>query len=596
MASITQRKNSKNYYIRRSVPKDIRMVIGKTEYIKSLGTANHVEAKLLFAEAYAESERLFTLARLSLTTGDKEDNKIIEDNLNRKDIHILAHRFKQQQIELIQSSNVLHSEIARLDLLKLHLETAGMPDEPEDVEGIRKFKASPEEKLKAQYELLGNYVNKILHDNKINIPFSSSSYKLLLTAFESVIPVLQKEAMQCFGGNYDAPNTSPLANSELSIERHKAQQPQEQQPQEQQQTSHRETDTIITLYDEFSAYYKRIKGDTDAVNRTLISYNAAIRQFNEAFPDKLVIAINRRDILDFKGLLLNAPNCQLKAIKSLSLKDQVKYAERENLPRLATKTVRNKLIAVSAVLQYAVQEKLIIDTNPAHGTTEDLTKGNRKIHEEDKGYSREDLDTIFGSELFKTGSQKAESLYGKAYYWLPILAYYTGARAEELAQLYVSDIRKTETDISYISINEDKADKSVKNRGSVRKIPLHDDIIELGFIKYIEQLDSKGRVFPNLSKSSDKRYCQHVSKWLGKYIRGALKVSPSIKTMHGFRHSFKTLARSSGMDSSNIDKINGHHNGTASRDYGSFELKLLKDEIDRHPSLPHKDGLLTFKR
>lgn len=585
MASIVKRKNSKNYYIRRSVPKAIRKAFGKTEYIKSLRTSKMAEAKLLFAEAYAESERLFTLARLSLTT---EDNKVKEDNLNRKDIHILTHRFKQQQIEIIHNSNELHSEVTRLDLLQLQLETAGMP---EDVDDVSKFKVSPEDKLQAQHEILSDYVNKILDDNKINISPSNNSYKQLLTAFESVIPWLQEEAMQCFGGNYDTSNISPMVDSELSVERDR-EQPQEHQ---QKQTVHNETDTIITLYDEFSAYYKRVKGDTDAVNRTLKSYNSAVSQFNDLFPNKPVIEISRRDVLDFKGMLLKAPNCQLKAVKSLRLKDQVLYAERENLPRLATKTVRNKLVGISAVLQYALREKLIININPAHGTTEDLTKGARKTHEEDKGYSRENLDTIFGSELFKTGSQKAESLYGKAYYWLPILAYYTGARAEELAQLYVSDIRKTETDIRYISINEDKADKSVKNRGSVRKIPLHNDIIELGFIEYIEQLDDKGRVFPELSKSTDKRYCAHVSKWLGKYIRDTLNVSSDIQTMHGFRHSFKTLARSSGMDSSNIDKINGHHNGSASRDYGSFELKLLKDEIDRYPSIPYKGRLLTAK-
>ncbi|WP_390896767.1 DUF6538 domain-containing protein [Pseudomonas atacamensis] len=51
------------YYLRRRVPDDIRLVIGKTEIRRSLNTRNHQEAKATFAIAYAESERFFQQVR-----------------------------------------------------------------------------------------------------------------------------------------------------------------------------------------------------------------------------------------------------------------------------------------------------------------------------------------------------------------------------------------------------------------------------------------------------------------------------------------------------------------------------------------------------
>ena len=58
------------YYIRRAVPKDIRETFGKSEYLKSLGTKNDREAKLLFPAALQESDAEFARARGRLAAVD----------------------------------------------------------------------------------------------------------------------------------------------------------------------------------------------------------------------------------------------------------------------------------------------------------------------------------------------------------------------------------------------------------------------------------------------------------------------------------------------------------------------------------------------
>jgi integrase len=89
------------------------------------------------------------------------------------------------------------------------------------------------------------------------------------------------------------------------------------------------------------------------------------------------------------------------------------------------------------------------------------------------------------------------------YYWLPLLAAFTGARLEELGQLHVSDIRESEGG-RYFSINEDEPTKHVKNADSIRDIPIHPELVRLGFLHYVDAIrtNSGKRVFPNLEIDS----------------------------------------------------------------------------------------------
>ncbi len=51
------------YFIRRAVPKAIQEALGKTEYLKSLGTKDEREAKVLFPAALQECDAVFAKAR-----------------------------------------------------------------------------------------------------------------------------------------------------------------------------------------------------------------------------------------------------------------------------------------------------------------------------------------------------------------------------------------------------------------------------------------------------------------------------------------------------------------------------------------------------
>src|SRR5690606_38153906 len=121
-------------------------------------------------------------------------------------------------------------------------------------------------------------------------------------------------------------------------------------------------------------------------------------------------------------------------------------------------------------------------------------------------------------------------VFGEAGYRVPLHAYYTGARVNILAQLYVRDYNH-ENSNAYIHIIADSSAKSVKNKSSVRRVPLHAHLLELGFLDYVAQQANDGRVFPKLKQGSDGRFSGRVSKWLGEYFREELKLGSNAKPM-----------------------------------------------------------------
>lgn len=82
-------------------------------------------------------------------------------------------------------------------------------------------------------------------------------------------------------------------------------------------------------------------------------------------------------------------------------------------------------------------------------------------------------------------------------------------RTNEMCQLKLSDIKKI-NNIWFLHI-EDSEETRVKTESTNRKVPLHLQLIDLGFIDYATSLkkNKKSRVFLELSKDRD-GFASHV--------------------------------------------------------------------------------------
>lgn len=109
-------------------------------------------------------------------------------------------------------------------------------------------------------------------------------------------------------------------------------------------------------------------------------------------------------------------------------------------------------------------------------------------------FTDEDLAKIFPGKNYGVDfGRTATGFDDDAKYWIPLLATFSGARLEGICQLRTSDIKTDEaTGIIYADITEDGAAadgvrKRTKSRNSVRPIPIHSKLLQIGFMDYVAE-------------------------------------------------------------------------------------------------------------
>ncbi|WP_193771524.1 tyrosine-type recombinase/integrase [Candidatus Magnetaquicoccus inordinatus] len=198
-------------------------------------------------------------------------------------------------------------------------------------------------------------------------------------------------------------------------------------------------------------------------------------------------------------------------------------------------------------------------------------KNNKKANEQRCVFTSDDLKKIFSSSIF------AENVHlHPYYYWLPLIALYTGARIEEICQLDIKDIRMEGAvwvfdinDIADTDNNSATVNKKLKTTNSVRLVPIHEELIRFGLLKYVEQLKENGhrRLFPELKRGRD-GYSQAASKWFARYLN-TLGITDRLEVFHSFRHTFMNFLKQIFTDINIINELVGHEHGSIALDrYG----------------------------
>ena len=200
-----------------------------------------------------------------------------------------------------------------------------------------------------------------------------------------------------------------------------------------------------------------------------------------------------------------------------------------------------------------------------------------------------ELQILFTSTVFVSNARPSGGR-GEAAYWLPLLGLYTGARQGELAPLTASDITRDDaTGLPIIAITEDEARGTrLKTRSSRRVVPVHPELVRLGFLDVVEECRARSGMsaplFPLLTPGPRGGYSEGWSKWFGRYIRGIGITNPN-RVFHSLRHSFKDALRAAGVSEDVNDALTGHSGGGVGRSYGAkdvvrrFGLQRLAGEV-----------------
>jgi integrase len=274
--------------------------------------------------------------------------------------------------------------------------------------------------------------------------------------------------------------------------------------------------------------------------------------------------IRRCDAEDTVQLLRQYPvNMKKKPqFKGLTAKQAVKLNDSLKMPTLSEESVKDYCQKASGFFEWCHLNEFT-DINPFKAIR---FRKQRKDSEAKNAYTARDLQKIFSTEIH--AKRQFKHAY---YYWLPILASLTGARLNELCQLYKSDICQREG-VWVIQIDDRHEGQKIKNLTSRRVIPIHRQLIELGFIEYLHSVEHE-RVFPELKDSRD-GFGSAASKWYGRF-KTKLGFGKG-HDFHSFRHTVATQFKRKQVSHIAAGEILGHTLNNITYDRYGKELSITQ--------------------
>ncbi len=303
----------------------------------------------------------------------------------------------------------------------------------------------------------------------------------------------------------------------------------------------------ITLSEALDAFHnERTAGGNTLAMRTMEEHKNAARMFNEFMgSDVGVRSITKKNVIDYKGALLSTPNRYTMRFPGLTLPQAIKANAKLSKPfsTLAPQTINMKWLShLSTILQWASNNGHI-DSNPAQGIRVDTGS---KVHKAAsyEPFSNDELQIIFGTPMFKDPSE-----YGLMQ-WALLVMLYTGVRnSSEMAQMTLANIYK-EQGIPVFFL-----ETASKNQRSKRLVPIHADLVKLGFLDYVAAQRYKGEthLFPGWAKRTDK-----VNDWFNVTYLPSLGLKNKQKVFYSFRHTLSSNLIRLGVPRETSKMISGH--------------------------------------
>ncbi|WP_271619945.1 site-specific integrase [Bradyrhizobium sp. CCBAU 51745] len=312
-----------------------------------------------------------------------------------------------------------------------------------------------------------------------------------------------------------------------------------------------------------------VKGARSPAPNTITEADAARRRFVELFGDLAIHRINKAHGREYREAISRMPKGLPADMKQLSLPDLLQRDLSAYEPRSAT-TINKSLTLLGAVLARAEQDGHFDGTgwrNP-FDVAFDIDPADEDYYEP---FTRDELKLLMASPVFTAGVRPKRGR-GETARWAPLLALFQGARRTEVIQLLVQDIAKDpDTDLWTLRFDRE-GDKRIKTLSSIRRVPIHPELVRLGFLSFVEErrsivgpLSSLWPGFEDRSKLASR--ANKWSEWFNAYLAQHVVDDP-VKKFHSFRGTFKRFGRAAGIDEVVINHLVGHSNHGVGARYG----------------------------
>lgn len=535
-------RNKYSYYFRIRVPDDMRSYFVQKELRYSLKTGYLGTAK----------PKAMLMAGLCLNLFDtlRKDENVMK--LSRQEIQVIVNKAIRAFLEYTEAHRLVGAK--ELDFSQNQKELSDLSDSmgvglpsPGDTRFslaalFSKATQLTQQSLKeADYTKYERTVQTLIKLNKLDIEKGSIEFMQLsrefLKAYNKWSGVEAKRDQGDYSDDvevmFPVPNDNgPKGQAPLNTNGHEG-----------------DIETLGTILDE---YWKRRIGGWGAA--AVESYERYKSRLLEHFGnDKPISAISYKDMEAFR--------------------DELKEKGNRGKP-VSVKTVNLHLEFYSGVFNHAIQSGRILHS-PVNGLKLSDKRNQQELNDP---FTQGDLTKLFHCKEYK------EDLLDTGWkFWLPPLLLYTGARLEELCQLYVDDI-KTIDGIWVLDIDATRPDQKVKTHEK-RYVPLHPFLTDdLGLIEFTRRLpDPDGRLFPDLIPIGQRKRYGHYpsSNWFPRFKKKCgIKAPKGKKTIHSFRHNVAACLMEQDVQEYVIAMMLGHkHAQISTGRYGKkYEPAMLMEK------------------
>lgn len=358
-------------------------------------------------------------------------------------------------------------------------------------------------------------------------------------------------------------------------------------------TSENQQDKSPTLKDVWASFEHHYCTSDDPKDRRKVdTYRSDFFKFIQHTGNTRVSMLSRSQALSFREALRAMPDTTVAGFKSqagvsasefrnLPLERQIEIASEENLTVRTAPGVKNALKRAAAVLAWSDTE---------HQTTYNVLKPLPEVpnsQSEKRGeafeYSREEIRTLLTSDHI-LGALSVDEL------WCMLVLYYSGARLREVSPMLGEDLLIVDGQEGLSIREEHELGRTVKNKASIRKVPVHRHLKELGFLEYADR-KPRDPMFPELWDTTGNR-ANTFSRRL-KLLGTDQGIKPTARPSHGFRHHVIGLWREAEKRQDLQDAYLGHSKRSQQAEYSGFRA-AAKAANDVWPELPDKQKLMAY--
>lgn len=576
ITGLIRRENT--YYVRVRVPKDLLSLYApKKEITKSLGTKNYSDAVLKYKHAQASIQADFELKRKSAPNGKPLTDMLL--TLSKETLTSFAQDWCEAAWEKAEQNHASQTKtytVAERDEIRetLFMETVLAKDEVLNL-------SNP---YNGHSQWSGSIIaDEILQAKGISFNKGTEQYE----SFRFICSRAHLEYTVRHLNFWDGKKHKATAPIFAKGKVHQA----NSAPVNMGQTNGKPV-PLSKLYQEYINNPSAEMSDSTKKNYT-IPIRVLMHVVGEHRP---IHEITREECKKVRELLRVLPANYKKKLGNLGIVEAIKKGAEQNLGMASVGTINGHLQKISALLNYAVSEGYI-QVNPARDL---LVKDKESAKEKRHPFDMAVLQTIFSSGVYSGPDisiykeyeiKKKSEIVRYSYFWVPLIALFTGMRLNEICQLHVSDIQeKAGVDFINVRTETDESDnadgeqaKKLKTAQSIRVVPIHPVLKQIGLLKYAASFGKSGntQLFPDIKEATTGYMSGNFSKYYSRNLK-LIGVKTKKTSFHSFRHNFRDAEREAEIPEPISQQLGGWTTGKTDANYGQgVKVETLAKWMDR---------------